>query len=174
MPWSPILPDVESALDKVLRLAGGITRSYVRRSPTGKMEQVHQYRSRLRREAWGSLKAGQVVQIVGVQYKVIQANVPQTPYKPSQPGPNTKGTVSGKNTASQGQGVNTRGPASTGSQGKGVNIGTVTGTTIAQAAMGGAKVPFGVKTVTNLLSDMRSGRSYYVYLPPTQQVTVIG
>lgn len=172
---SPILPSVaESSLEKVLRLAGGITNAYVRRSPTGKVEQVHSYRSRARKMAWGALKSGQVVQISGVNYKVVQANVPQTPYRPKQTGPNTKGVTTGKNTASAGQGVNTGGPASTGSTGKGVNTGQVTGSTIAQAAMGGAKVAFGTKTVTNLLTDLRTAKSYYVYLPPTQQVTVIG
>jgi hypothetical protein len=158
----------------VLRLAGGITNSYVRRSPTGKVEQVHSYRSRISRVAWGQLKAGQVVQITGVNYKVLQVNVKQRPFSPKQSGPNTKGTVSGKNTGSAGQAVHTGGPASTGSVGKGVNTGAVTGSTIGQAAMGGTKVQGSTATITNLISNLQTGKSYYVYLPPGQQVTVIG
>jgi hypothetical protein len=161
----------ESSLDKVLRLAGGITRSYTRME-NGRVQRVGAY-TRIRRVAWGSLKAGNVVQIAGARYKVVQARVPQTPFKPAQPGPNTKGTTSGKNTGSQGQGVNTGGPASTGSAGQGVNTGAVTGSTIAQAALGGAKLPFGTPTVTNLLASLVTGKQFYVYLPQGQEVTVI-
>jgi hypothetical protein len=172
---------VESALDKVIRLylTGGITRSYVRRGPRGQVEQVRQYASRARKVAWGSLKAGQVVQIAGVQYKVVQARVPQTPFKPKQPGPNTKGTTKGKNTGSgvktgsAGQGVHTGGPASTGQTGKGVNTGAVTGSTIAQSVTGG-KLPFGTPTVTNEIQNIRTQQRFFVYLPAGQQVFLIG
>ena len=163
----------ESPLDKVLRLAGGITRGYVR-NDNGRAQQVRAYPTpRVRHVAWGSLKAGQVVQIAGVRYKVLQVKVPPLPpYKPAQPGPNTKGTTSGKNTGSQGQGVNTGGPAGTASAGQGVN--TVTGATIAQAAMGGRKLPYGTPTVTNEIQNLRTQQRFFVYLPPGQQVTVIG
>lgn len=160
----------ETALEKLLRLAGGITNSYSR-TVNGKVERVSQYRSRMRRLAFGALKGGEILQIGSVQYKVIQARVPQAPYKPKQAGPNTKGTTSGKNTGSKGQAVNTKGGAA--ASGSGAGGTAVTAKTIETAVLG-QPVPSGVATVTNELTDVRTGARYFVRLPPGTAVQVVG
>jgi hypothetical protein len=147
----------ESRLDKVLRLSGGITRSYTRVNQ-GRVQRVGAYASR-RRVAWGSLKAGEVVEIAGVRYKVLQVRVP--PAKPKQPGPNTKGTVSGKSTGSAGKGVNTKGPAGSGALSPG------------KAALGGQKAPAGGQKVTSVLQNLSTGNRYYVSLPVNWPLTAL-
>lgn len=66
----------ESPLEKVVRLAGGITRSYVRSSARGPVR-VTQYANH-RKVSWGSLKAGQKVILNGVPFQVLKVGVPVT------------------------------------------------------------------------------------------------
>lgn len=148
----------ESPLDKVLRLAGGITRSYVRQN-RGRLQRVGAYPTpRLRHVAWGSLKAGEVVQIAGIRYSVLQVRV-----KPKLT------TGSGTSTGSKGKGVNTKGPAPP--------VSHVTGTpnqSPGKAALGGQKAPAGAVKVTNVLLELGTTRRYYISLPAGQMMTVVG
>jgi hypothetical protein len=66
----------ESPLDKVLRLAGGTTRSYVRMHQ-GRLQRVSAYPTpRQRHVAWGSLKPGQKVLLNNVPFQVVKVGVP--------------------------------------------------------------------------------------------------
>lgn len=162
----------ESPLEKVLRLTGGITRSYVRSGPRGPVR-VSQYANH-RRVTWSSLKPGEVVQIAGINYKVLQVRVPQKPFSPKQAGPNTKGTTSGKNTGSKGKAVNTKGGGPAGSAGKGVNTaGGASPLSPGKAALGGQKAPAGVQKQVNVLENMTTGYRYYVTLPVNWMLTAL-
>jgi hypothetical protein len=66
----------ESSLEKVLRLTGGTTRSYVRAGPRGPVRVGAYPTPRQRHVAWGSLKAGQKVLINNVPFQVIKIGVP--------------------------------------------------------------------------------------------------
>lgn len=170
----------ESPLEKLLRLAGGTTKSYVRTNPLGRRVAVHQYPTphpAHGRVAVGSLKAGQVVQIKGVNYTVVRVNVP--PFKPKQPGPNTKGTTTGKNTGSKGKGkgVNTSKTAKSGaSAGQGVN--TAVGPDFAQnpqtAALAGVTVPKGAATTVTELRCIATKAIYFATLPKALMLAVVG
>jgi len=162
----------ETPLQKILRLSQ--VKGYTR-VEKGRAQQVRPYansktkksKAHWARGAWGSLKVGDLISISNVTFKVIKVNVPQTPFPTSSAGTgvNTGGPGS---TSSSGTGTNTSGPGSTSSSGTGLN----TGSGIAQAALGGQKVPFGTKTVTNLIQNTRTGKQYYVYLPPNAGVLV--
>jgi hypothetical protein len=66
----------ESPLDKVLRLAGGTTRSYTRVTQ-GRLQRVSAYPTpRQRHVAWGSLKPGQKVLLNNEPFQVIKIGVP--------------------------------------------------------------------------------------------------
>ncbi len=153
----------ESPLDKVLRLAGGTTRSYVRMH-AGRLQRVGAYPTpRLRHVAWGSLKAGQVVEIVGIRYEVLQVRV-----KPKLT------TGSGTSTGSKGKGVNTKGPPAAKPVAKpAAAIGTP-GQSPAKAAAAGQKVPAGAAKVTNELLLLGTTRRYFISLPLSQVMTVVG
>jgi hypothetical protein len=173
------LTGVESSLDKILRLSQ--VKGY-QRVQRGRVQQVHQYvntkvahpQVRWTQAAWSKLKAGDVISIGGRSWKVIRVNVPPLPPLPANSAQSTGSQGAGVNTGgpqstgSQGTGVNTGGPASTASQGQGLN----TGAAIAAAANGGKAVPYGAKTVTNVIQDILTGNQYFVYLPPGTVVPV--
>jgi hypothetical protein len=150
----------ESPLDKVLRLTGGITRSYVRAGPRGPVR-VGQYANH-RRVAWGNLKVGEIVQIAGIRYEVLQVH-----YKPKLT------TGSGTSTGSKGKGVNTKGGATA----RKPPVPHVTGTpnqSPGKAAAAGQKAPAGAAKVINVLLELGTTRRYYVSLPAGQVMTVVG
>jgi hypothetical protein len=66
----------ESPLEKVLRLTGGTTRSYVRAGPRGPVRVGAYPTPRQRHVAWGSLKPGQKVLLNNVPFQVIKIGVP--------------------------------------------------------------------------------------------------
>lgn len=175
----------ETAVDKVLRLAGGTTKSYVRTNQQGRPVRVSQYptphpavaaaqagrqaaapqaRTGGGNTAFGNLKVGQVLLIGREKYSVQQVNVP--PFKPSQPGPNTAGTSSGVNT---GSGVSTGSGTSTGSAGAGVNTGQNPQTVL----LNGVVVKPGTPTTTALLKELSNNNIWYVTVPKTLMVQVV-
>lgn len=143
-------------------------RSY-RRVQNGRVQQVRQYVNSKHptphwgKSSWGKLKVGEYVSIGKRTWKVVQVNVKPLPASKS-----TKGTTTGTSTGSKGKGVNTSGPKSTASAGSGLN----TGSGIAKAANGGKSVASGTKTTTNVLQDVKTGKRYYVHLPPNAAVAV--
>lgn len=175
-------PVVETPLQKIIRLSQvkGYTRVH-----NGRPQQVRSYvndktkkaqqKSPWVRGTWGALKVGDLISISGRQYKVVRVNVPPLPPLTSSSQGAGVNTTGGASTGSQGTGVNTSGPASTGSQGTGVNTtggAAITGSSLAQAVMGGKSVPWGTKTITDMIQDAITGTQYYVYLPPTAGITV--
>lgn len=143
-------------------------RSY-RRVQNGRVQQVRQYVNSKHpgahwgKTSWGKLKVGEYVSIGKRTWKVVQVNVKPLPASKS-----TAAKGKGVNTGSKGKGVNTSGPKSTASAGSGLN----TGSGIAKAASGGKSVPYGTKTTTNVLQDVKTGARYYVHLPPNAAVAV--
>jgi hypothetical protein len=183
----------ESPLAKVLRLAGGTTRSYVRGTPQGKPVQVHQYptphpagpkviappRSAASQatplqhgqSTFGALKKGQRIILAKQDYVVVQANVPAS-------GPGSGFTT--------GSGVHTRSGVNTGSQGQGINAApnnpqaqaavALFGTpqqNPSLAALGNKPIPPGTATITNLLASEANHWTWYVTLPANFAVTVL-
>ena len=175
-------PGVETPLQKILRLTP--VKGYSR-VEQGRPQQVRPYVNSKTKNAqtgphfvhgtWGALKVGDLISISNREYKVVRVNVPPLP--PLTSGSQGAGvnTTGGASSGSQGTGVNTGGPASTGSQGAGVNTtggATTTGSSLAQAVMGGKSVPYGAKTITDVIQDAITGTQYYVYLPPTANILV--
>lgn len=173
-------PRVETPLQKIVRLSQ--VKGYTR-VQNGRPQQVHPYvnsktahqQAKWAHGTWGALKVGDIISISNREYKVVRVNVPPLPPLTSSSqgsGVNTSGPQS---TGSQGSGVNTGGAASTGSQGAGVNTtggAATTGSSLAQAVMGGKSVPYGTKTITDVIQDAITGTQYYVYLPPNANILV--
>lgn len=183
----------ESSLGKVLRLAGGTTRSYTRTEPSGRQVQVRQYASRpatavpaaAKKPAavkpgtsagstFGSLKVGQVIQILNQNYRVSRVNIPQQ--------------ATGTSTGSQGTGLNTAktaagaaaaatAQANTGASQAAAAAAKLFGTPQqdpAKAALNGKPVPKGATLVHSLLTNLATGRYWYTSLPSTFAVKVVG
>jgi hypothetical protein len=185
----------ESSLDKVLRLAGGVTRSYTRTEPSGQRQLVRQYASRAAKPktlvkqnpksqakpqssgsaAFSDLKVGQVIQIQNQNYTVSQVNIPPS-------------TGSGTSTGSQGTGLNTASTAAGAAAAATAqaNAGAATAAQAAAklfgtpqqdpalAALNGKTIPSNTAVVTNLLTNTTTGRYWYTRLPASFMVKVVG
>jgi hypothetical protein len=174
----------ESRLEKVLRLANGVTRSYVH-NVNGRPVQVSQYRTphpagpkkpaSTASSAFGSLKVGQIVQIRNQNYKVTRVNIPPS-------------TGSGVSTGSQGTGLNTAstaaGAAAAATAQSNASAATAAAAAAklfgtpqqnpAQAALNGQTIPNNAAVATNLLTSLVTGRYWYTRLPTSFMVKVVG
>lgn len=160
----------ESALDKVLRLAGGLTRSYMRTGRNGRPVQVHQYRSRqgmaqvgmdpramsapvtLGTARFSQLQAGQLVTIGNQQYKVGATD------------------VSGHGWNYTGKDKPRSGGASAIEQ---AAVGTPAQNPV-YAALGGKPIAPDTATVTHALTSLRGNKTWYVTLPVDYALQVTG
>ncbi len=169
---------METPLGKVLRLAAANVRSY-QRVVNGRTEVVSQYAQRrggaslvpgagvaqamaaarqrpaVRSQSFGSLKAGQVVQVQSNRYNVVRTNIPNL------------------TTRNAGQNLHTGGPSSTASMGQAVN----TGPPSPQKALlgaSGAKVRPGTPTMTSEWRDAKTGKAWFITLPTNFPVQVVG
>lgn len=187
---------METPLDRVLRLAGGTTRSYTRTEPSGRQVQVRQYASRPATTppvaaakpvttvkpgssagaTFGTLKVGQVIQIHNQNYRVSRVNIPQ------------QATGTGTNTGSQGTGLNTAktaagaAAAATAQSNAGASQAAAAAARLfgtpqqdpALAALDGKPAPKGSTLVHSLLTNLATGRYWYTSLPSTFIVKVVG
>lgn len=159
----------------MLRLSGGVTKSYVH-VVNGKLVRVNQYRTphpaqaKYHAQAWGQLKAGQTVVIRNVPYKVVKANVVSKTT-------GTKSTTHGKNTGSQGKNVNAASNSAVTTAAKQAaaakQFGTVTQNP-SSALLQGVQTAAGAKRVTMELMQPTSGKTFFVTVPTTLTVNVLG
>ena len=177
---------MESALDKVLRLAGPVgtgrapvqVRQYQRTTQQGRVQvvrqHVQQHASGAHRALAGELKQGNVIQVGNGQY-VVSSVKPYTrkPSSGTKSGPNTKGTSTGVNTskASTG-GLNTAGGGATGSAGQGVAA-SADPQAILDAAAKAAKIAFNAPEVELGLKQAVTGKSYGVLVARTLPILVV-
>lgn len=183
----------ESPLSKVLRLAGGTTKSYVRTEPSGKQVQVVQYATPhpaaakpvaakpaaakvkpggLGGSTFGSLKVGQVIQIMNQNYRIAQVNIPQKAASTSSQGTglNTAKTAAGAAAAATAQ-------ANSGAATAAAAAAKLFGTPQqdpGKAALNGKTIPKTATLVHSLLTNLATGRYWYTSLPSTFAVKVVG
>jgi len=189
---------VESPLEKLLRLTGGVTRTYVR-NENGRPVVVHQYvtphraavkpvtprpdplaapsaaRAATRGSmAFSKLQRGQVVQIANQRYQVVRANTGA----PS-PGSGHHG-VGGSGLTTGSGGPISHGRVTSHQGGPGLHtapnnpaVAQPQDRNPADLALGGRPIPHGTPTITSLLASMSSGRHWYVTLPSDFVVRVV-
>lgn len=178
----------ETPLDKVLRLAGGVTKGYthqvngrpilVRSYPTPHPSAAQQpvptgkpapaaAKQQAGTAQFAALKVGQVVQIQNQDYKVKQVNVPFTP---------PQKTSSGVNTGSKGTNVNAAANTAAGAAAQAVAARSGFGTPAQNpqlAALNGKTIPSGTPTVTNELVSQANGWAWFVTLPAAFSIKVV-
>lgn len=176
---------IEGSLDKVLRLAGGVTKGYVH-IVKGRPVTVSSYRTPhaaqqqlptgppVKTISWGNIKVGQTVMVRNVPYRVIKLNVKSQ--KPNGPGaPKAKGVNTGK----QGSGLNTASNfavSTAQTAAKQAANAKLFGTTAQnpQSALMQGKTPGGGQNMTAQLMQVKTGQYFYVSIPTGTAVNVMG
>lgn len=179
----------ENALDKVLRLAGGVTQGYVH-IVKGRPVTVSPYRTphpaqaplagpSVKSTSWGSIKAGQTVVIRSIPYRVMKVNV-QAQKPPTGKASQGKGVPQSKgvNTGRQGSGLNTASnfavskAATAAKQAQNAKLFGTSAQNPQSALMSGASGTG--QHATALLQQAKTGKYYYVSVPVGTMVNVLG
>lgn len=175
---------IEGSLDKVLRLAGGVTKGYVH-IVKGRPVTVSQYRTPhpaqqlptgppVKTISWGNIKVGQTVMIRNVPYRVTKLNVQsQKSHGPGSP------KAKGVNTSKQGSGLNTASNFAVSkaqTAAKQAANATRFGTTAQnpQSALMQGRSPGGGQNMTAQLMQVKTGQYFYVSVPIGTPVNVMG
>lgn len=183
----------ETALDRLLRLAGPVmgsgrkqvnVRQY-QRMQRGRLQAVRQHVQGHtvpvgravapppppvpNHVLAGSLKVGDVIVVDRLKYAVTSVK----PWVPKQPGPNTTGTTTGKNTGSKGRGVNTGGPPPTASPGPGMHNKSVDPQTQLDATAAALRLPWNSPEVEVGLRQLDTGAVFQDLLTAALPIQVV-